>query len=94
MNAIQAIASYARRKTHQRRNQKICLCRKVNFDRALRTAPDELEYEPYMIGKLRMFSFQILLRFVHIYFLDEVMTVLMHKGHAVCESDFQYGLIF
>ena len=41
-----------------------------------------------------MSSFQILLRFVHIYFLDEVMTVLMHKGHAVCESDFQYELIF
>ena len=83
-----------RRKTHQTRNQKICLCRKVNFDGALRTDPDELEYEPYMIGKLQMSSFQILLLFVHIYFLDEVMTVLMNKGHNVHESDFQYELIF
>ena len=41
-----------------------------------------------------MSSFQKILRFVNIFCDEEVMTVLVHKGHAAHESDFSANLFF
>ena len=64
----------------------ICLLRTANFDRALWTAPFELDNEPPIIGKLCVSSFRIFERFVDRYFNDEVMPVLVSKGHSARKS--------
>ena len=64
------------------RKTAICPFWTVNFVWALWTAPDEPDSELYIIGKLYESSFQKFLRFVHIYFNEEVMAVLVRKGHS------------
>ena len=41
-----------------------------------------------------MSSFQMILRFVNTFCHEEVMTVLVHKGHAARESDFSANSCF
>ena len=47
-----------------------------------------------MVGKLNESSFQNRLRFVHMYFLEEVTTVLVIEGHTARKSDFLHELMF
>ena len=51
-----------------------------HFGSNLRTAQNELENEPYMLGKLWMYIFWSILRIIKIIFLDEVMDILACKG--------------
>ena len=46
----------------------------------MRTAQNELENEPYMLGKLQMSIFWSILRIVKIIFLEEVMGILVREG--------------
>ncbi|KAM2899055.1 hypothetical protein COP2_008519 [Malus domestica] len=62
------------------------MCRSVNFGSKFRIAQNELENEPYMLGKLRMSIFWSISRIVNIIFLEEVMAVLTLKGFQDAEQ--------
>ena len=47
-----------------------------------------------MVGNLNESSFQKRLRFVLMYFLEEVTAVLVIEGHAARKSDFLHELMF
>ncbi|PRQ59415.1 hypothetical protein RchiOBHm_Chr1g0369921 [Rosa chinensis] len=55
-----------------------CQCRSVNFNRVSQIDQSSENYDLYMVGKLRMSSFQNFLQLVDIYFLEDVMTILVH----------------
>ena len=52
----------------------------------MRIAQNELENEPYILGKLRMSIFWSISRIVNIIFLEEVMAVLTLKGFQDAEQ--------
>ncbi|KAB2616129.1 hypothetical protein D8674_022717 [Pyrus ussuriensis x Pyrus communis] len=58
----------------------------ADFGRKLRTSQNELENEPYMLGKLRMSIFWSISRIVNIIFLEKVMVVLTLKGSQEAEQ--------
>ncbi|KAB2597246.1 hypothetical protein D8674_000166 [Pyrus ussuriensis x Pyrus communis] len=60
--------------------------RSADFGSKLRTAQNELENEPYMLGKLRMSIFWSILRIVNIIFLEKVMAVQTLKGSQEAEQ--------
>ncbi|PRQ30974.1 hypothetical protein RchiOBHm_Chr5g0030411 [Rosa chinensis] len=55
-----------------------CQCRSVNFNGVSKIVQSSENYDLYMVGKLRMSSFQKFLQLVDIYFIEELMTVLVH----------------
>ncbi|PRQ55710.1 hypothetical protein RchiOBHm_Chr1g0327601 [Rosa chinensis] len=55
-----------------------CHCRSVNFNGVSKIVQSSENYDLYMDGNLRMSSFQNFLQLIDIYFLEEVMTVLVH----------------
>ena len=73
---------------------RICpvICSIVTFDRALWSAQDEPCGVLYINRKPQVSSFQKTLRFVNIYCIEGVMTIWVHEGHAVRESDFLRNL--
>ena len=62
------------------------MCRSADFGSKLRTAQNELDNEPYMLGKLRMSIFWSISRIVNIIFLEKVMAVLTLKGSQEAEQ--------
>ncbi|KAB2603373.1 hypothetical protein D8674_004378 [Pyrus ussuriensis x Pyrus communis] len=58
----------------------------ADFGSKLQTAQNELENEPYILGKLRMSIFWSISRIVNIIFLEEVMAVLTLNGSQEAEQ--------
>ncbi|KAB2612566.1 hypothetical protein D8674_034882 [Pyrus ussuriensis x Pyrus communis] len=58
----------------------------ADFGSKFRTAQNELENEPYMLGKLQMSIFWSISRIVNIIFLEEVMAILTLKGSQEAEQ--------